>query len=126
VISDLWHYWGGDLASSNAGDLQQVTGTERGQQRVLRRLLTNPGEYIWHPEYGGGLPGKIGSTFDADALIAIIRSQLALEPDVVAQTPVPQVSVTPLAADTTGFSVQISYTDAASNTPVVLSFNLTK
>jgi hypothetical protein len=63
-LSDLNHYIGNDLTASNTGDLQPVDTTVRGQQRVLRRLLTNPGDYIFHPNYGAGLPQWIGRTAD--------------------------------------------------------------
>jgi hypothetical protein len=42
TLADVYHYIGGDISASNTGDLQGVTDTVRGQQRVLRRLLTNP------------------------------------------------------------------------------------
>ncbi len=125
MINDLWHYWGGDLAPGNTGDLLTVTGTERGQQRVLRRLLTNPGEYLWHPEYGAGLPSKIGRPLDKGKLIALIRAHLALE-SVVAQSPTPQIAVGPLGTDPTGITVAINYTDAATKEPTTLSFNLSR
>ena len=32
---------------SSSGDISVVSGPLLGQQRVLRRLLTNPGDYIW-------------------------------------------------------------------------------
>jgi hypothetical protein len=43
---------------------------------------------------------------------------------VVAKSPLPTIIIAPLPNDTTGFSVAISYNDADSNTPVVLSFNV--
>jgi hypothetical protein len=49
TLADVYHYIGGDISASNTGDLQGVTDTVRGQQRVLRRLLTNPGDYIFEP-----------------------------------------------------------------------------
>lgn len=121
TLADLWHYFGGDLAVTPGGDLQTVTGTLRGQQRVLRRLLTNPGGYIFEPTYGAGLPAYIGLPLDVPKLTALIRSQLALE-DSVAQLPAPIVSVTPNAADPSGFAVSLQYNDADSGAPVILSF----
>ena len=43
-LNDLSQYVGGDLSPSGTGDLQAANGTLRGQQRVLRRLLMNPGD----------------------------------------------------------------------------------
>jgi hypothetical protein len=123
VINDLNHFWGNDLSPGVTGDLATVSGTLLGQQRVLRRLLTNPGDYIFHPDYGAGLPGFIGRTLDVGKVVAVIRSQILLEPS-VAKTPAPQITVQQLPADLTGLAVTIAYNDADSNTPVVLSFNV--
>lgn len=129
MINDIFHWFSTDLSSGNTGDLALVDGTTRGQQRVLRRLLTNPAaanapaDYLWHPDYGGGLARFIGRGIDEAKITAVIRAQLALE-DVVAKTPLPTIVIAALPNDTTGFSVAISYNDADSNTPVVLSFNV--
>jgi phage baseplate assembly protein W len=124
TLSDLYHYFGTDLSPSNTGDLLTVTAITRGQQRVLRRLLTNPGDYIFQPEYGAGLAQWIGATADLAAMRALIRGQMLLEPSVAVQ-PEPDVSVLPIANQAGGgFAVAISYTDAPSGTPVVLSFDV--
>ncbi len=123
-LSDLYHYFGTDLSPSNRGDLLTVTAITRGQQRVLRRLLTNPGDYIFQPEYGAGLAGFIGATADLAAMRAMIRAQMLLEPSVAAQ-PEPDVSVQAIANQAGGgFAVAISYIDAPSGEPVVLSFEV--
>ncbi len=46
---DLYHYVGTDLSVSPSGDLLSVTGTERRKQKILRRLITNPGELVFSP-----------------------------------------------------------------------------
>ena len=102
-----------------------MQGTLLGQQRVLRRLLTNPGDYIFQPTYGAGLPRLVGQPLDVSAVVGLIRSQILLV-SAVAQVPAPQITVTQLAADATGLSVSIAYNDAPSNTPTVLSFNVTQ
>ena len=56
MASDFDQLWGDDLTLTATGQVALVDGTPKGEQRVLRRLLTNPGDYIWHPEYGAGLP----------------------------------------------------------------------
>ena len=123
MISDLSHFFGGDLSPGITGDLAPASGTIRGQQRVLRRLLTNPGDYVFQPTYGAGLPQWIGRTLDVGKVSALIRSHILLE-DTVARTPPPVITVTALAADQTALAVRIAYNDAATSTPVVLSFNV--
>jgi phage baseplate assembly protein W len=124
TLSDLYHYFGTDLAPSNSGDLLPVGDIIRGQQRVLRRLLTNPGDYIFQPNYGAGLPQWIGRTADLAAMRALIAAQLLLEPSVALQ-PAPVVAVRPIADQAGGgFAVGIAYTDAASSQPVTLSFDV--
>jgi len=90
-MSDLNHFYGGDLSLSATGDILKVDGSTQGQQRVLRRLLTNPalmdssgkvtvvGDYIWHPTYGAGLPRMVGDTVDIPKITGVIRGQLLLE-----------------------------------------------
>jgi len=129
VLQDLFHYWSDDLSSSPSGDLQQVSGTVRGQQRVLRRLLCNPatddapGDYIFHPEYGGGLPRLVGQPIDIAKTTAVIRTQLALEA-AVAPSPQPSIAITQSRSDYTAFTVSISYQDAVTAKPVVLTFTV--
>ena len=125
-LSDLDQYIGGDIAASASGDIQPATGTLRGQQRVLRRLLTNPGDYIFHPEYGAGLPSYVGQTADIAKITALVRGQILLE-DAVAKTPAPVITVAPISTGSGGgFAIGIRYTDAPSGQPVSLSFQVSK
>lgn len=121
-MNDLNQYFGGDIAASATGDLQPVDGTTKGQQRVLRRLLTNPGDYIFHPDYGAGLPRMVGELVDVEKIRALIRGQMLLE-ESVAKTPEPQIEVQAIAG---GVSCRIQYTDAVSKAPAVLSFDVSK
>lgn len=123
MISDLYHYFGGDLATGNTGDLLTVSGPTRTQQRLLRRLLTNPGTYLAHPTYGAGLLQYIGKPINVAEITAVISGQIALEAS-VAQSPAPQIVVQELANIPGGFSVQITYTDAETGTEDVLFFNV--
>jgi len=120
---DLYHYFGNDLQPGNTGDLLPIDGTVRGQQRILRRLLTNPGDYLWQPDYGAGLPTYIGQAVDVGKIVALIRSQIALEA-CVAALPLPVITVEQMATETSGFVVTIQYNDAPSGTAQVLSFNV--
>ncbi len=117
---DLNHYIGGDLSLTGAGDLASVTSTVLGQQRILRRLLTNPGDYIWEPTYGAGLAKKIGEPINIPELKALILSQMLLE-QVAARSPAPSVSIKEL--DTGSFQVSITYIDANTGTQQVLTFD---
>ncbi len=133
-MKDLYQYWGGDVASSATGDLLAVDGTVAGQQRLLRRLLTNPAEYdaagnqtqppdyIFHPDYGAGLPRWVGKNVDIPKIRALIRGQIFLE-TAVARSPAPQIDVVEISS---GVSVSIRYADAQSRQPVFLSFNVNR
>src|SRR5258708_16619680 len=71
-MRDLFQWWHQDLTILPNGDLMVCRGIEptgsltpssttvEGEQRVLRRLLTSPGSYIWHLEYGARLPQNVG------------------------------------------------------------------
>lgn len=131
MINDLSQFWGNDLVLSPTGDVAPAAGVQRGQQRILRRLLTNPAvqnpdgstsaaDYLWHPEYGAGLPAWIGRTVDIPKTTALIRGQVLLE-DSVARNPEPQITVSQIAG---GLSCSIKYQDAQSGTPQSLSFNV--
>lgn len=119
---DLYHFIGGDLSTSPTGDLRPVSDTERGTQRVLRRLMTNPGEYVFHPDYGAGLGKKVGQTVNLNEWKSLILGQMLLE-DCVAVTPVPTVTLTIISE---GVSAYITYTDATTGTPATLSFDVTR
>jgi phage baseplate assembly protein W len=109
---DINHTFGGDLAVSVSGDLAAVSGSALGQQRVLRRLLTNAGDYIWQLTYGAGLPAMIGMPVNPSAIAGLVSSEISLE-SAVAQTPTPVIDVQ---AQGTIVSLQITYTDATDAT----------
>lgn len=121
-MNDLFHVWGADLGIGATGDLAVASGTVVGRQRVLRRLLTNPGDYIWQPGYGAGLAQFIGNPANESQIKAVIRSQIFKEA-AVAQTPEPviDVQVSPAGAIGTVY-VQIQYTDSSNNETQVLTF----
>lgn len=133
-MSDLYHYIGTDLTQSATGDLLAVAGSTQGSQRVLRRLLTNPalfdssgnvtipGDYIFHPSYGAGLPRMVGDTVNIPKITGVIRGQIFLESS-VSRNPAPVITVT---AITGGVSVYIRYNDAQTGKPVALAFDVNK
>ena len=119
---DINHTFGGDLAVDVSGDLATASGSALGQQRVLRRLLTNGGDYIWQLTYGAGLPSMIGMPADAAAIAGLVRSQIFLE-GAVGQTPTPVIDV-----ETQGsiVSLQITYTDARDTTTQAIGVVITE
>lgn len=132
-MNDLFQHFSEDISVSSSGDLMRVTGTERTKQRILRRLLTNPREvlpdgtvlppdYIFHPDYGAGLPRRIGDTLDLAKIRAQIRGQVLLE-DAVSRTPEPEVMVKPIQG---GVYCTVRYVDAIEKAQVALSFSLNR
>ena len=120
-MADIYHYIGNDLATDATGDLLTVDGKVLGQQRVLRRLLTNPGEYIWHTNYGAGLAQFIGKPATAAQIQGIVQQQMLLE-EAVAQTPPPSVTVSFYPDGT--FFVSIRYADALTGNQLTLEFDI--
>ncbi len=120
-MTDLALRVNGDLTIGPTGDLAVVTGTVLAEQRILRRLLTNPGDYIWQLTYGAGLGGYIGSPVSALAVAGIVRSQMLLEP-AIAANPAPVVSSS-ISADGT-MEIAIQYRDSNSGIILGLSFSL--
>ncbi|HEX8894476.1 MAG TPA: hypothetical protein VF783_14190 [Terriglobales bacterium] len=127
AIFDIDHLWGGDALTGPTGDLGVVNNATRSQQRVIRRLLTNPldangpPDYTMHPSYGAGLARYVGMNVDNAKLKALIRGQMLLE-DSVAANPAPQITVTQ--PDPKTISVYIRYTIKGSGSPALLSFNV--
>lgn len=120
-MADIWHQFGADLAVGPTGDLASVDGTTLGQQRVLRRLLTNPGDYIWQPDYGAGLAQFVGQPASATQIRAVIRSQIFREAT-VARMPEPVISVEVDPGGTV--FVEIRYADAATGQTQSLAFSI--
>jgi len=120
-MADGAHLFGGDLQVSESGDVALVDGLQLGQQRVLRRLLTNPGDYIWNLAYGAGLAGFVGKPAATMQIRAVVRSQIFKEA-AVATSPEPMIEVTSDQAGTV--YVHIRYLDAQSGTTQILNFFL--
>lgn len=117
-MTDLAHYFGNDLLFSATGDLAAVDVPVVTQQRLLRRLLTNPGDYIWHPGYGAGLGRFVGQPINVAQIRAIVRRQVLME-RAVARTPAPVITVQAAANNTA--TVTIRYADAATGQVQTLS-----
>lgn len=122
LLNDLDLWVGADLGASATGDLALSAADVRTQQRIVRRLCTNPDDYIFHPDYGAGLPAKIGQNADLQGLRALIRTQVLMEA-AVAKLPEPEVDLRQVAS---GFSITIRYTSADTRKPVTLSFDVNR
>ncbi|MCA1179776.1 MULTISPECIES: phage tail protein [unclassified Pantoea] len=121
-MNDLFHIPGGDLNITLSGDVRLVSHRERINQRILRRLITNPGDNIFDPEYGAGLGQKVGETFRPGEWKALITGQVLLEHS-VAEHPPPVIKLT---QTQDSVSVSISYTDVTTGTSETLSFDVTR
>lgn len=120
-MADLAHVFGEDLQLGLSGDLALVADDLETQQRVLHRLLTSAGSYIWQLSYGAGLPALIGSVASQQQMAAIIRAQMGYETS-VAVTPEPSVT---LASGTLGvITATIIYTDDNSSKNQVLTLSI--
>jgi hypothetical protein len=117
---DIFHSWGGDLQVGSGGDLAISIGSDATSQRVFRRLLTNPGDYLWNLGYGGGLGQFVGTNVDPARIDGVIATQLALETSVPVN-PQPKVSVVVTDAANGYVVANISYADPMSSTPIQLN-----
>ena len=120
-MADLALQFGGDLSVGPSGDIALVDGAELTQQRVLRRLLTNGGDYIWQISYGAGLGQFVGQPGAPSAISGVARMQM-LQEAAVARTPAPVIT-TALDAGGTA-TLTLRYADAATGQTNLLSFSL--
>jgi phage baseplate assembly protein W len=120
-MADLALQYGGDLAVGPTGDLALADGAVLTQQRVLRRLLTNAGDYIWQLTYGAGLGQFVGQPGAPAAINGVTLAQMKLEAG-VATSPAPTVSTV---AGTDGtVTLSLVYADAATGQTNSLSFSV--
>lgn len=120
-MADIFHEWGSDLATSATGDLVAVSGTQRGEQRLIRRLMTNLKEAAFAPSYGAGMGRRVGDVLDRGLIEGIVRGQIHLEA-AVARFPVPVITVEPIPD---GVFVRIQYADALTGQMIDLPFEVT-
>lgn len=119
-MADFWLEWQGDFVASAQGGLVLAEGDDEARQRLQRRLCTPVFGYVWHKEYGAGLPQKIGDPWSVPSVEAICRSQVNLEAS-VAINPPPRVSVAEIEPGLV--SIDVGYTNAL--TGMAVQFNLT-
>jgi hypothetical protein len=120
-MADLAHGFGADLAIGPTGDLALSDAAALTRERVLRRLLTNPGDYLWQLDYGAGLGRFVGQPADATRIRAVVRGQIFKEA-AVARTPEPVVVARDDHAG--GLAVDIRYADGPAGGPQLLSFTV--
>jgi phage baseplate assembly protein W len=111
-MTDVAHFCGNDLSVDATGDLLTVDGPAEVRQRILRRLLTTQGDYLWNLDYGAGLPAALGQPTNVARLQAVVRAQMYQE-TAVARTPLPVVVVQAL--DQTTVLLTVTYVDAPSD-----------
>lgn len=116
--------WCGDLSVGPSGDIAVASIESNAQQRVIRRLLTNAGDYIWHTDYGAGLGSYVGRTYSPSSIEATILNQLQLEP-VVDSIPVPTVQINQsIAGSFSSISVTVQYQIAGTPTADFVIMNI--
>jgi phage baseplate assembly protein W len=118
TVVDIAHEWGTDLVIGPGGDLHTVGGDGQVRQRVLRRLLTNPGDYIWQINYGAGLAAFVGEAQPSGRVRAVVRDQLRLEP-AVARSPEPRIQIS--VSEPNAISLDVTYIGTESGGPQSLS-----
>jgi len=120
-MADLALNFGSDLSIGPTGDLALTDGSVLTEQRVLRRLLTNAGDYIWQLSYGAGLGQFVGRPGVVAAIAGLARAQM-LQEAAVAVNPPPMVTV---AASGDGMVVAtLRYADSASGQTNLISFSI--
>jgi phage baseplate assembly protein W len=121
-MADLALEWSDDFQIDASGDLRVIDGDDEVRQRLERRLFTANKGYVWHPEYGAGLPQKIGSVLSREAIEAVVASQINLEAS-VAKFPPARLTVQQDKNNPALVSIGIQYFDA--NTGASVSFTIT-
>ncbi|GBQ87300.1 phage tail protein [Acetobacter nitrogenifigens DSM 23921 = NBRC 105050] len=116
-MPDVYHVPGSDLTLGSSGDIAVASGVDASNQRILRRLATNAGDYIFSLDYGAGLPGRVGGADVPADLETLISQQIQLEAS-VSSTPAPIIAVTRPRQGSTRIS--ITYTNTETGGTVAL------
>jgi hypothetical protein len=114
--------WGGDLSVGPGGDIAVAPVQTEIQQRLVRRLLTNAGDYIWHTDYGAGLGDYVGETYSSNLIEGTISSQLQYE-SLISVSPPPSIQISQSSAgdfSTTSVTVQYQVVGTFTGTSTVL------
>ena len=120
-MADFSLQFGGDLSVGPTGDIALADGPALTEQRVLRRLLTNSGDYIWQLGYGAGLAQFVGQPGAPATINGVARTQM-LQEAAVARAPAPVITTT---LDAGGIAtLTLRYADATTGQTNLLSFSL--
>lgn len=98
------------ILGNRKSDFDFLTDREELIQRLIRRLLTTPGEWIVFPAYGGGLRERVGESISAQwiaSVKAVVLDQVLQEPD-IAHDPPPTVRIQTLQPAGEGVYVSVS------------------
>lgn len=117
-MSDLAHYFGSDLSINANGDLATADGLLETRMRIIRRLCTNAGGYIWQLPYGAGLPAMIGDPVSASRIQGIVSEQMQMEAGVDQTQP---VTVSGTTDNLGSVAITIGYTDATTGQAMTLT-----
>jgi len=121
---DIDHTNGSDLKLNSSNDLAFVFDTDETNQRIMRRLFTNKGSYIWNPTWGASIPWKIGEPLSVEEYTQIKNDVTAavLEDDNVAHDPAPEIT---LEIINNGLVCYIRYYNTSSDKHDTISFRVT-
>ena len=115
---DISHLYGNDLSLSITGDILLSTGTQLGQEKVLRDLLTNPGDDMNHLDRGAGVSSNIFEPVDLQRIQTVIMGQMRKETYVDQSQPITVVAS--ILHDNTTVNAQITYVDYETGVTSVL------
>lgn len=92
---DVHHIIGDDILLDKSNDLAFVFDTDETNQRIMRRLFTNKGTYIWNAKWGASIPWRVGDTLSAEVYREIVNEIRAavLEDGNVAKDPLPEITI---------------------------------
>lgn len=122
-MAGLSHWRGSDLDTSANGNLLTLaTGTDLGQQSVVRRMLSNEGDHIWFSDYGAGLPRFIGMPAEADRIRGAILKNAKRDEHINQRA---KIEVTVTTDPGSGATLaKLKYTDATTGQSSVASLNV--
>lgn len=120
---EISQIFGQDLTVNEKGGLTLVDSLDETNQRVMRRLLSAVRGYIWHLDYGAGLPqfvGDVRSNSKLGKIKSLVVSNV-LKEETVAKTPTPTVKFD-IIAD--GIACTINYKSSINDKSYVLTFTV--
>ena len=103
-FEDLFLEWRTDLQVSAQGDLRTANEFTLLKQRIVRRLITFPGEVLFQPDFGVGIGRYIDEPLNEDVYAALKRRIIdqVYKEDLVARNPEPEIEIS---AEYEGISV---------------------